>query len=338
MVTVYGRRLGTEPEQFAKSKYIIAWGANIHGNNIHLWPFIEEARRKGAKLVVIDPYKTRTAKAADWYLPINPGTDVALALGMMHVIINEKLYDAEYVSEHTLGFDQLKQRAQEYPPEKVAQWTGISADDIRTLAREYATSHPAVIRVNYGVQRSQNGGMAVRTIAMLPCLIGAWKEEGGGLQLSLSASFPMDRRGLERPELMEKSPLGRPAACSQHVRARQSSEHAGRSSGKSGVRLQLKSGGCGPQSWRRGSWLSCGPIFSPWCTNNFLLTPSTTPTYFCQPPRSLNTRTCWDRTATRMHRSLTRRLNPLGECKSNHQLFQTARQNHGLHRRMLQPI
>ena len=211
LVTVYGRRLGTEPEQFAESKYIIAWGANIHGNNVHLWPFIEEARRKGAKLVVIDPYKTRTAKAADWYLPINPGTDVALALGMMNVIIHENLYDADYVSQHTLGFDQLKQRAQEYSPEKVAQWTGISADDIRTLAREYATCHPAVIRVNYGVQRSQNGGMAVRTIAMLPCLIGAWKEVGGGLQLSLSGSFPMDRGGLERPELMQKSPLGRPA-------------------------------------------------------------------------------------------------------------------------------
>jgi anaerobic selenocysteine-containing dehydrogenase len=176
-----------------------------------LWPFIEEARQKGAKLVVIDPYKTRTAKAADWYLPINPGTDVALALGMLNVIIEENLYDADYVSKHTLGFDELKQRAQEYPPEKVAQWTGIAADDIRTLAREYATSTPAVIRVNYGVQRSQNGGMAVRTIAMLPCVTGSWKEVGGGLQLSLSGSFPMDRRGLERPELMEKSPLGRPA-------------------------------------------------------------------------------------------------------------------------------
>src|SRR6476661_3472544 len=211
MLTVTGRNVGTEPQQFRDSKYIIAWGANIHATNVHLWPFIEEARRKGAKLVVIDPYKTRTAKAADWYLPINPGTDVALALGMMNVIIQENLYDAAYVSEHTLGFDQLKQRTQEYPPEKVAQWTGISADDLRTLAREYATSHPAVIRVNYGVQRSQNGGMAVRTIAMLPCLVGAWKEVGGGLQLSLSASFPMDRRGLERPELMEKSPLGRPA-------------------------------------------------------------------------------------------------------------------------------
>ena len=111
-----GIRMGTEPEQFAHSRYIIAWGANIHGNNVHLWPFIAKARRKGAKLVVIDPYRTRTAKCADWYLPINPGTDAALALGLMHVIIDEKLYDADYISRHTVGFDQLKARAQEYPP------------------------------------------------------------------------------------------------------------------------------------------------------------------------------------------------------------------------------
>ncbi len=152
--SVIGIKLGTEPEQFAHSRYIIAWGANIHGNNVHLWPFIEEARRKGAKLVVIDPYRTRTAKCADWYLPINPGTDAALALGMMHVIINENLYDADYVSRHTLGFDDLKARVQDYPPEKVAYWTGILADDIRKLAREYATQRPAVIRVNYAIQRS----------------------------------------------------------------------------------------------------------------------------------------------------------------------------------------
>lgn len=211
LVTVTGRRLGTEPEQFAKSKYIIAWGANIHGTNIHLWPFIEEARRNGARLVVIDPYKTRTAHCADWYLPIHPGTDVALALAMMHVIINENLYDREYVSKYTLGFEQLKERVQDYPPERVAPLTGISAGDIGKLAREYATTRPAAIRVNYGVQRSQNGGMAVRAIAMLPCITGSWQEVGGGLQLSTSASFPIDRPGVEMPELMLKSPLGRPA-------------------------------------------------------------------------------------------------------------------------------
>jgi molybdopterin guanine dinucleotide-containing S/N-oxide reductase-like protein len=208
--SVIGIKMGTEPEQFAHSGYIIAWGSNIHGNNVHLWPFIEEARRKGAKLVVIDPYLTRTAKCADWYLPINPGTDAALALGMMHVIINENLHDADYVNRYTVGFESLKARVQEYPPEKVAHWTGISADDIRRLAREYASERPAVIRVNYGIQRSERGGMSMRAVAMLPCLTGSWKDVGGGLQLSLSGAFGFNKDGLEMPELMQKA-LGRPA-------------------------------------------------------------------------------------------------------------------------------
>ncbi len=208
--SVIGIKLGTEPEQFAHSRYIIAWGSNIHGNNVHLWPFIEEARRQGAKLVVIDPYRTRTAKLADWYLPINPGTDAALALGLVHVIINENLFDADYVSRYTIGFGNLKARAQEYPPEKVAQWTGISADDIRKLAREYANQRPSVIRVNYGIQRSEGGGMAMRAVTMLPCLIGSWKELGGGLQLSLSGAYGLNKEALEMPELMQKA-LGRPA-------------------------------------------------------------------------------------------------------------------------------
>ena len=210
--SVYGVKIGTEPEQFRESKYIIAWASNIHGNNIHLWPFIEEARRKGAKLVVIDPYRTRTAALADWHLPINAGTDAALALAMMHVIINENLHDADYVSRYTLGFDQLKAKVQEYSPERAAQWTGISADDIRKLAREYATTRPAVIRLNYGVQRSERGGMATRTVAMLPCITGSWKEVGGGLQMSLSGSFGLNKDVLERTDLMTSaSPLGRPA-------------------------------------------------------------------------------------------------------------------------------
>jgi anaerobic selenocysteine-containing dehydrogenase len=211
LITVIGRKLGTEPEQFRESKYIIAWGANIHGTNIHLWPFIEEARRNGAKLVVIDPYKTRTARCADWYLPINPGTDAALALAMMHVIINENLYDRDYVSRHTLGFEQLRQRVQEYAPARAALWTGIPAADIERLAHEYATLRPAAIRVNYGVQRSTNGGMAVRAITMLPCITGSWKEVGGGLQLSTSGSFGLNKNAVERPDLMLNSPLGRAA-------------------------------------------------------------------------------------------------------------------------------
>jgi anaerobic selenocysteine-containing dehydrogenase len=208
--SVIGVKVGTEPEQFAHSRYIIAWGANIHGNNVHLWPFIEEARHQGAKLVVIDPYKTRTAKFADWHLPINPGTDAALALGMMNVIIKNGLYDADYVSRYAVGFDDLKTRVQEYPLDKVAHWTGISAADIRRLATEYATQRPAVIRVNYGIQRSEGGGMAMRAVAMLPCLTGSWKEVGGGLQLSTSGAFGLNKTALEMPELMQKA-LGRPA-------------------------------------------------------------------------------------------------------------------------------
>jgi len=208
--SVLGVKLGTEPEQFVHSRYIIAWASNIHGNNVHLWPFIEEARRKGAKLVVIDPYRTRTAKLADWYLPINPGTDTALALGLMHVIISENLYDADYVSRYTVGFEDLQARAEQYPPEKVAYWTGISAADIRKLAREYATVRPSVIRVNYGIQRNDGGGMAMRAVGMLPCLIGSWKELGGGLQMSTSGSFALNTAALKMPELMQKA-LGRPA-------------------------------------------------------------------------------------------------------------------------------
>jgi len=211
LVSVLGRKLGTDTELFPRAKYIIAWGANIHGTNVHLWPFIEEARRNGAKLVVIDPYKTRTAQCADWYLPINPGTDAALALGMMHVIIAERLYDADYVSKHVNGFDELTERVREYSPHRVAGWTGISAEDVVRLAREYATTSPAVIRVNYGVQRSQNGGTNVRTITMLPCIIGAWKHAGGGIQLSCSGAFKLNKEYLERPDLMNSSPLARPA-------------------------------------------------------------------------------------------------------------------------------
>jgi len=208
--SVLGIKLGTEPEQFSDSRYILIWAANIHGNNVHLWPFIQQARRKGAKLVVIDPYRTRTAACADWHLAINPGTDVALALGMMHVLINQKLYDADYVQRYTTGFEQLCLRVAEYPPERVSSWTGISAEDISKLAREYATLRPAVIRVNDGVQRSENGGMAMRAITMLPTITGSWKEAGGGLQYATSGAFGLNREALARSDLMLRA-LGRPA-------------------------------------------------------------------------------------------------------------------------------
>ena len=210
LISVLGVKLGTEPEQFVHSRYIIAWASNIHGNNVHLWPFIAEARRKGAKLVVIDPYRTRTAACADWYLPINPGTDGALALAMMHVIIGESLHDPDYVAKYTVGFEQLREKVKAYPPERVSQWTGIAAEDIRKLAREYATVRPSVIRLNYGVQRSEGGGMATRAIVMLPCIVGSWKEIGGGLQLSTSGGFGLGKEALTRPDLKPEGQLRPP--------------------------------------------------------------------------------------------------------------------------------
>ena len=211
LVSVYGKKLGTAPEHFRHARYIIAWAANIHGNNVHLWPFVEEARRKGARLVVIDPYRTRTARVADWHIPIQPGTDAALALGLMRVIIEEGLYDRDYVDQHTHGFGELREHVQPYTPQHVAGLTGIAAADVERLAREYASSTPAAIRLNYGVQRSQNGGAAARAVCMLPALIGAWKHLGGGLQLSTSGAFPFNTAALERPDLMMASPLARPA-------------------------------------------------------------------------------------------------------------------------------
>ncbi len=210
MLSVYGVKCGTEPEQFRHARLILVWGANIHGNNVHLWPFIEEARRSGAKLIVVDPYPTRTARCADWYLRIHPGSDGALALAMMHIIIGERLYDADYVARHTHGFEQLRQYVESCTPEWAAQWTGITAADIRALAHEYASARPSLIRLGYGVQRSQNGGQSHRAVCMLPCLTGSWKQLGGGLLWSASGMFPLNKAGLQRPELMHQA-LGRPA-------------------------------------------------------------------------------------------------------------------------------
>src|ERR1700733_13461778 len=226
--SVYGIKLGIPPEDFVHAGLIIAWGANIHGNNVHLWPFIEEARRKGARLVVIDPYRTRTAALADEHLAINPGTDAALALGLMHVILSMGLEDREYVDACTTGFAELRTHAlrPEYSPENVARATGIDAGTIVRLARAYSAAGrsaarntddgsnvggPAAIRLNYGIQRSENGGTAARAVCMLPLLTGAWKYKGGGLLLSTSGSFPFNEKALQMPELMMASPLGRTA-------------------------------------------------------------------------------------------------------------------------------
>ena len=179
--------------------YIIAWAANIHGNNVHLWPFIEEARRNGARLVVIDPYRTRTAKLADWHIAIRPGTDAALALGLMRVIIEEGLYDREYVAAHTHGFEALREHVQPYTPEHVAGVTGIAAADIERLAREYATTRAGRHSLELRHPALENGGTAARAVCMLPALTGAWKHLGGGLQLSTSGAFTFNQRRCKCP-------------------------------------------------------------------------------------------------------------------------------------------
>jgi anaerobic selenocysteine-containing dehydrogenase len=171
---------GLDVESLAYSKYIIVWGMNMISTNLHGWPFLLEAQKNGAKIVVIDPVRTRTAKAADWHVAIKPGTDGALALGMINVIIAEDLIDHDYVKNYTVGFEELKERASHYPPERVAEITGIPAEDIRKLSREYATTPPAAIRQGVALERSRGGGQAIRAITCLPALIGAWRHVGGG--------------------------------------------------------------------------------------------------------------------------------------------------------------
>ena len=197
-----GSTIGVEPEDFAHARLVLIWGSNTLTSNLHLWPFIQAARKQGGRVIVIDPARTRTARAADEWIPIRPGTDGALALAMMHEIIDAGLHDSEYVAAYTVGFEQLAERVQEWRPQRAAQITGIPAARISQLAREYATTRPAAIRVNYGMQRHYGGGMAMRNITCLPALVGAWRERGGGIQLSTSGQLrQLETGGLQRPDL-----------------------------------------------------------------------------------------------------------------------------------------
>lgn len=223
LMRVYGTRLGPTPQEFALAKLILVWGGNVHGNNIHLWPFLEQARRgsqgrQGAKLIVIDPFRTRTAALADEHLQIRPGTDTLLALAMMHVLFREGLADEAYLRECAHGWEDLRDHAlrPEHAPDAAAAITGIDAETIVRLARAYALQSrsqegSAVIRVNYGIQRGENGGTAVRAVSMLPLVTGSWKQRGGGVLLSMSGAFPFASKRLHMPELMRQSPLGRDA-------------------------------------------------------------------------------------------------------------------------------
>jgi anaerobic selenocysteine-containing dehydrogenase len=199
-----GAKIGTDPETIVDSKLIVAWGANPVSSNVHLMPFINEARKRGAKLVAIDPHLSKTAEQADIFIQPYPGTDAALALGVMRVIINENLYDKEFVAGNTIGFDLLKERVQSYTPEFVEKTTGVPAQQMIDFARLYVTTKPSFIRINYGLNRHTNGGMMVRTVACLPGLVGAWGVPGGGALLSTGGVFPLNFQALERPDFLKR--------------------------------------------------------------------------------------------------------------------------------------
>jgi anaerobic selenocysteine-containing dehydrogenase len=202
-IMTLGPAAGVDPESFVHSKFILIWACNAISTNLHLWPFIAEARRRGAKVVVVDPLRSRTAKHADWHIPIRPGTDTALALAMMHVIIGENLYDADYVEKYTVGFDELAERVTQYTPEWAAEQTGVSADDIRTLAREYATTQPSMIRIGVAIERHAGGGQTVRALSCLPGLVGAWRRPGGGILALPLWAFPVNWPALLGAELIK---------------------------------------------------------------------------------------------------------------------------------------
>ncbi|HEX6816677.1 MAG TPA: molybdopterin oxidoreductase family protein [Gemmatimonadaceae bacterium] len=196
-----GANIGADAEGIPDSDLVLLWGTNTLTSNPHLWPFVLEARRKGAPIIAIDPLRTRTAQQCDEWIPIRPGTDAAFALGLMHVLFADELVDHDYMERYTLGEAELRARAAEYPPERVAGITGIAASTVVDVARRYGRARAAFIRVNYGLQRHAGGGMAVRTIACLPAITGHWRRAGGGVQLSTSANFTFDRATVERPDL-----------------------------------------------------------------------------------------------------------------------------------------
>lgn len=187
LTATIGTGAGIDPEQVVHSRYIVLWGTNTIVTNLHYWPYIRRARERGARLVVVDPVRTRTAVEADWHLPVNPGSDATLALAMMHVIVRDGLVDREYVDAHAVGYDALVERINAYSPEAVAAAVGIAAADIERFAREYATTQPSLLRPLIGLEHHRNGAMQFRTIACLPALTGAWKYRGGGLARSTHA-------------------------------------------------------------------------------------------------------------------------------------------------------
>jgi anaerobic selenocysteine-containing dehydrogenase len=198
----YGVRMGTDPEAVPDAKLILLWGTNTLTSNPHLWPFIRRAKANGARVICLDPIRTRTAVASDEHIAIRPGTDAALALGMMHVLFRDGFEDRQYLDEMTLGWQKLRDRVlADYAPERVASICRLPVETIERIAKIYGTTRPTFIRLNYGLQRHAGGGSAVRAISLLPAITGAWNDAGGGCQLSASGTFAMNTAAMERTDL-----------------------------------------------------------------------------------------------------------------------------------------
>ena len=204
--SVVGAAVGMDVEAFADSRLIVIWGSNAIASNLHFWTRAQEAKRRGARLVAIDPYRSATAEKCHEHIALMPGTDAALAYGVMHVLVRDGLVDRDYVDRHALGYDALADRAAEWTPERAAATCRVPAARIERLAHDLGTIRPAAIRVNYGMQRHAGGGNAVRAVACLPALIGAWRDRAGGALLSSSGSYPVDTAALERPDLIRGRP------------------------------------------------------------------------------------------------------------------------------------
>ena len=204
LAATYGGTIGMHLDHYAESKLIVIWGSNSITSNLHFWTFAQQAKRDGARLWCIDPRRSETVEKCHRHLALLPGTDGALALALMHELITHDWLDEDYIARHVEGFEALRERALAWPPERAAAECGLAAADIRELAREYGTTRPAAIRLNYGMQRAAGGGNAVRLIALLPCLTGAWRHRAGGLLLSASGWFKSVRgdAALQKPELL----------------------------------------------------------------------------------------------------------------------------------------
>lgn len=202
LVQTLGGKLGMKVQFFAEAKLILIWGSNSIGSNLHFWRLAQQAKRDGARLVCIDPRRSETADKCHEHIALRPGTDAALALALMHELIVHDWLDHDYIARHTLGWEPLRERALQWPPARAAEVCGVPVEQIERLARDYGTTKPAAIRLNYGMQRVRGGGNAVRAVACLPALTGAWRHRAGGLLLSASGHFPVDRATLHRPDLL----------------------------------------------------------------------------------------------------------------------------------------